>query len=165
MPSSIETNSACESIAAKSTAYSEPFVRGFHQSLGGPSVNVQSGDVEPRTDQPVNVNAEQSLCSFFLLGPFSISDLNGMPMTPKAQKTCAMLAMLALSPRATRTRVWLRDKLWSDRGEEQGAASLRQALLDARRSFGGLSDQLIVADKKSVSLCLDKICILSLIHI
>lgn len=159
MPSSIETNSACDSIAVKSTAYTRSIARGFQQSLGGPCVSVQSGDTEPRTDQPLNANAEQSLCRFFLLGPFSISDPNGMPLTPKAQKTCAMLAMLALSPRATRTRVWLRDKLWSDRGEEQGAASLRQALLDARRSFGGLSDQLIVADKKSVSLCLDKISI------
>ena len=157
MPSSFETNSARESLAAKSRAYPGPIVRGFQQSLGGTSVSVQSGDVESRSDQPLNVNSEQSLCSFFLLGPFSISDPNGIPLTPKAQKTCAMLAMLALSPRATRTRVWLRDKLWSDRGEEQGAASLRQALLDARRSFGDLSDQLIVADKKSVSLCLDKI--------
>ncbi len=157
MPSNFGTNSACDGITAKSAAYPELIVREFQQSLGGTSVSVQSGDVEPRTDQPLNANAEQSLCSFFLLGPFSISDPSGMPLTPKAKKTCAMLAMLALSPRATRTRVWLRDKLWSDRGEEQGAASLRQALLDARRSFGDLSDQLIIADKKSVSLRLDKI--------
>ncbi len=159
MPSSIETNSACDIIAVKNTVYTRLIARGFQQSLGGPCVSVQSGDAEPRIDQPLNAAAEQSLCRFFLLGPFSISDSNGTPLTPKAQKTCAMLAMLALSPRATRTRVWLRDKLWSDRGEEQGAASLRQALLDARRSFGDLSGQLIVADKKSVSLCLDKISI------
>jgi len=101
--------------------------------------------------------SEQTACSFFLLGPFAVVDRQGTVITPKAQKTCAMLAMLILSPRATRTRVWIRDKLWSDRSEEQGAASLRQALLEARRSLGDLGPEVILADKKSISLDLTKI--------
>jgi len=154
MLSSIETNSAHDRMA-----FNGSFYRGIQQSLGGPPVSVQSGDADQRVDQPLKISTDQAICHFFLLGPFSVSDYDGLPLTPKAQKTCAMLAMLALSPRATRTRVWLRDKLWSDRGEEQGAASLRQALLDARRSLGELGDQVIIADKKSVSLRLDKITI------
>jgi len=118
---------------------------GLERSLGADCVSFQP------------VVAEQMACGFFLLGPFAILDKQGNVITPKAQKTCAMLAMLILSPRATRTRVWLRDKLWSDRGEEQGAASLRQALLDARRSLGPLGPEIILADKKTISLDLSKI--------
>lgn len=118
---------------------------GFENSIGAQSVSF-----EP-------VVAEQMACSFFLLGPFAIADTQGNVITPKTQKTCAMLAMLILSPRATRTRVWIRDKLWSDRSEEQAGASLRQALLDARRSLGHLGSEIILADKKSISLDLSKI--------
>lgn len=93
---------------------------------------------------------------FFLLGPFYITH-QGNEITPKSQKTCAMLAMLCLSPRATRTRVWLRDKLWSDRSEDQGSASLRQALLDARRCLASVDDDILIADKKSISLNLERV--------
>lgn len=118
---------------------------GFENSIGAQSVSF-----EP-------VVTEQIACRFFLLGPFAITDTLGNVITPKTQKTCAMLAMLALSPRATRTRVWIRDKLWSDRSEEQAGASLRQALLDARRVLGNLGVEIILADKKSISLNLSKI--------
>lgn len=96
-------------------------------------------------------------CKFFLLGPFTITNINNQVITPKAKKTCAMLAMLILSPRAIRTRVWLRDKLWSDRGEKQGAASLRQALLDAKRCLSPLGEDIITSDKKSITLNIDQI--------
>ena len=114
------------------------------------NLNANCLDFEP-------VIADKKPCQFFLLGPFMIMDNKGRVVTPKAQKTCAMLAMLILSPRATRTRVWLRDKLWSDRGEEQGAASLRQALLDARRSLKSINAEIIISDKKSISLNIDNI--------
>ena len=100
MQANIEITSKTKSL----TAY------GLERSLGAECVNFES------------VVDEQKVCSFFLLGPFAIQDAQGNIITPKAKKTCAMLAMLILSPRATRTRVWIRDKLWSDRGEEQGAA-------------------------------------------
>src|SRR5690606_22752364 len=76
--------------------------------------------------------------------------------TPKAQKSRALLALLALSPRGSRSRVWLRDKLWSDRGEDQASASLRQALLDVRKSLGPLADALLIADKHTVTLNLSR---------
>jgi len=135
MQASIEITSKPKSLAAY----------GLERSLGAECVSFH-----PIVD-------EQMACSFFLLGPFAITDAKGNIITPKAQKTCAMLAMLILSPRATRTRVWLRDKLWSDRGEEQGAASLRQALLDARRTLSKHGVDVVLADKKSISLDLSKI--------
>ena len=47
-----------------------------------------------------------------------------------------MLALLGTSSGLRRSRAWLQDKLWSDRDQEHGAASLRQALTGMRQSLG-----------------------------
>ncbi len=88
----------------------------------------------------------------FLLGPPTVLDRNGNQLTPKNQKSKAVVAMLALAPRGSRSRVWLRDKLWSDRSEDQASASLRQALLDIRKSFGTEYKDILITDKYSVTL-------------
>jgi tetratricopeptide (TPR) repeat protein len=92
----------------------------------------------------------------YIIGPFAITDPEGKVLTPKSQKSQAILAMLALSLRGSRSRVWLRDKLWSDRPEDQASASLRQALLDIRKCLGDARD-ILVADKNTVSLRMDRI--------
>ncbi|CAD7052154.1 SARP family transcriptional regulator [Pseudorhizobium halotolerans] len=92
----------------------------------------------------------------YLLGSFALTDLAGTSLAPKSQKAQALLAMLALSRRGSRSRVWLRDKLWSDRSEEQGSASLRQALLEIRKSLGS-ARKLVQADKLAVWLDLDRV--------
>lgn len=94
----------------------------------------------------------QILFSMFLFGPFTVQGSNGQDLTPKSRKSRAILAMLAVAPRGARSRVWLRDKLWSDRGEDQASASLRQALLDIRSALGPSAAHLISADKHTVSL-------------
>lgn len=71
-----------------------------------------------------------------LFGPPKITNSIGEEVTPRGQKACALLAMLALAPDYKRSRKWIQDKLWSDRGEEQGAASLRQTLTEIRRALG-----------------------------
>ncbi|MGL6211918.1 MAG: SARP family transcriptional regulator [Paracoccaceae bacterium] len=88
----------------------------------------------------------------FLFGPFTILGADGADLTPKSRKSRAILAMLAVAPRGSRSRVWLRDKLWSDRGEDQASASLRQALLDIRSSLGPVAVQAVRADKHTISL-------------
>ena len=115
----------------------------IHGTLGAQRVSTFKNTV---------ISDGQMTCQFYFLGPFAVKNAQGEDITPKSQKTCAMLAMLYLAPRASRTRVWLRDKLWSDRGEEQGASSLRQALLDARKCFKDLGVDIVSADKKSISL-------------
>ena len=90
--------------------------------------------------------------SMFLFGPFTVQGLDGQDLTPKSRKSRAILAMLAVAPRGSRSRVWLRDKLWSDRGEDQASASLRQALLDIRSALGPAAAHLVSADKHTVSL-------------
>jgi tetratricopeptide (TPR) repeat protein len=111
-------------------------------------------------------DAAEHLCEMFLFGPLTVLDARGVNRTPKAQKSRALLALLALAPRGSRSRVWLRDKLWSDRGEEQASASLRQALLDVRKSLGPLADKLLVADKHTVTLDLSRMQVdaLDLLH-
>ena len=88
----------------------------------------------------------------FLFGPFTVLGPDGADLTPKSRKSRAILAMLAVAPRGSRSRVWLRDKLWSDRGEDQAQASLRQALLDIRSSLGVQAARALRADKHTVSL-------------
>src|SRR5579884_1199330 len=83
-----------------------------------------------------------------LLGPVRLSNSAGDDFTPRARKTRALLAVLALSKGAV-TRCRLTELLWGDRGDEQAKASLRQALYEIRelanRGF-------VTADRESVRL-------------
>ncbi|MEO0357241.1 MAG: hypothetical protein AAF386_02900 [Pseudomonadota bacterium] len=60
--------------------------------------------------------------------------------------------MLSLSPRQTRTRVWLKDKLWSDRGDTQASASLRQCLHHLKRINGDDVVPFLESDNAKISL-------------
>lgn len=86
-----------------------------------------------------------------LQGAFRLSGQDGQDLTPRSAKAQALLALLASSPDFLRQRTWLQDKLWSDRGREQGAASLRQALSEIRRSLDAQSD-VVIATRKTVQL-------------
>jgi tetratricopeptide (TPR) repeat protein len=60
--------------------------------------------------------------------------------------------MLALSPDFERSRVWVQNRLWSDRGSGQAAASLRQDLSELRKALGASAEALFTADRQSVRL-------------
>jgi TolB-like protein/DNA-binding SARP family transcriptional activator/Tfp pilus assembly protein PilF len=66
-----------------------------------------------------------------LLGPLRLVGKAGDDLTPKARKTRALLAVVALS-KGPVPRSRLIDLLWGDRGEDQAKASLRQALYELR---------------------------------
>ena len=100
----------------------------------------------------VMTTTKQFAFRVFLFGPFTVLGPDGADLTPKSRKSQAILAMLAVAPRGSRSRVWLRDKLWSDRGEDQASASLRQALLDIRSSLDVVASQALRADKHTVTL-------------
>ncbi len=84
-------------------------------------------------------------------GRFQLRGTKGEELTPNAAKAQGLLALLAIAPDFERGRVWLQDKLWSDRGPEQGAASLRQALATIRRCLGNDRD-ILIATRSSVRL-------------
>lgn len=98
------------------------------------------------------MSGQSPVLQMFLFGPFTVSGADGSDLTPKSRKSRAILAMLAVAPRGSRSRVWLRDKLWSDRGEDQASASLRQALLEIRKALGPVAGRALTADKNTVSL-------------
>ncbi|ESX86265.1 hypothetical protein [Mesorhizobium sp. LNJC403B00] len=85
------------------------------------------------------------------MGRFALLDGDGVDYSPRSLKARGVIALLALSPGFSRSRTWLQEKLWSDRGHEQAAASLRQALRDIRRHLGSNCDALD-GDRASVSL-------------
>lgn len=72
-----------------------------------------------------------SEASLALLGPVRLVGRTGDDLTPKARKTRALLAIVALT-KAPVPRARLTDLLWGDRGEDQAKASLRQALYELR---------------------------------
>ncbi|MEM8665234.1 MAG: hypothetical protein AAGF49_14075, partial [Pseudomonadota bacterium] len=76
------------------------------------------------------------------MGIFELRAPDGTDVTPKSAKARAAVAMLLMSPEQKRSRRWLEARLWSDRGAEQASASLRQALVDIRQSFGASQDAL-----------------------
>ena len=81
-----------------------------------------------------------------LLGPVRLVSSAGDDVTPKARKTRALLALIALS-RTPVSRSRLSDLLWGDRGEDQAKASLRQALYELRSLA---SAGYMVADRQAI---------------
>ncbi|MFD1344753.1 AfsR/SARP family transcriptional regulator [Litorisediminicola beolgyonensis] len=102
-------------------------------------------------------DSESVLPRLYLLGAFSLTDRDGTDRTPKNKKSRALLALLALSPRGTRTRIWLRDKLWSESDEERASGSLRQAIFDLKRSLEPLGEPIFSSDRNSITLHLEKV--------
>ena len=86
-----------------------------------------------------------------LVGVFEVRDDLGRDRTPRGAKARAILAMLCQTPDRKRARRWLEARLWSDRGAEQASGSLRQALMEIRKSLGDDADRLD-ADRDSVRL-------------
>ena len=73
---------------------------------------------------------------FQLNGQFRVFDAADRDITPTGIKERGLLALLVLSPGQRRTRIWIQDKLWSDRSAEQASGSCRQALSNIRKAFG-----------------------------
>lgn len=86
-----------------------------------------------------------------LLGIFRIARRDGSELPLRGQKARAILAMLASGQNLSRSRAWLMDRLWSDRGAEQASGSLRQSLREIRKALGPDKDAL-VADQSLVGL-------------
>mgnify|MGYP001826427234 FL=1 len=104
------------------------------------------------------IQASSALGRLHLLGPIVLSDMHGNDCTPPGRNAQALIALLALSPRGTRTRAWIRDKLWSDSTDERSSSSLRQTVFEIKKSLGDFADTYLAIDRYSIQL-------LSLIHI
>ena len=92
-----------------------------------------------------------------LIGAFRVLAPDGEDLTPRGRKARALLAILALTPTRRRSRPALQDKLWSDRGPEQGAASLRQTLTEIRQAFGDRYRDCLASDMRGIGLAQDRV--------
>ncbi|WP_209078543.1 hypothetical protein [Shimia sp. R9_3] len=91
-----------------------------------------------------------------MTGPFRLETEQGVDLTPRSAKICGLLLLLLTSPNGSRERAWLQDKLWSDRGKDQGAGSLRQAIYQCKKMLGA-DGSLFTSTKLRVSLNLAEI--------
>lgn len=84
-------------------------------------------------------------------GNFAVVSADGSDATPVGRKAIGVLALLAECDTMRRSRRWLEDKLWSDRGPDQARGSLRATLHEIRRSLGPAA-ALLQSDRADVWL-------------
>jgi DNA-binding SARP family transcriptional activator len=92
-----------------------------------------------------------------VIGAFRLLAHDGEDLTPLGRKARALLAILALTPTRRRSRPALQDKLWSDRGPEQGAASLRTTLTEIRKALGEHYRDCLVSDLHGIGLAAGRV--------
>ena len=92
-----------------------------------------------------------------LFGGFSAAGADGAEIPLKSQKAKALLAYLALPPGKSRSREEIMALLWSDRGEAQARASLRQVLTGLRKDLGEQAMKALSITDDSVWLDPDKV--------
>jgi DNA-binding SARP family transcriptional activator len=93
---------------------------------------ITTEEIQPRTAERLQLR---------LFGEFVAREGNtGQEVTPRGRKARAILAYLALTNRNRATREVVAELLWSDRGEEQARASLRQSLAELRKALGLCAD-------------------------
>lgn len=132
-----------------------------HRSLSG-NENLPDSSIQPKIDMFTYNNKNDlgwacKLLALRLYGPLSLKGPEGTDLTPRSQKTRALVAMLAVSDSGQRSRAWLIDHLWSESPQHKAQASLRQALRELRITLGGLAQGLLTTDKFTVGLDLGKI--------
>ena len=87
-----------------------------------------------------------------ILGNLTLEDDLGNHIKISNRKACGLLAYLAINGTSTETRERLAGLLWSDRGEEQARASLRQCLKQLRTIFDDIGFTGFETDRQDVSL-------------
>ncbi len=86
------------------------------------------------------------------LGGFGARLSSGEPAVIPIRKGQALLAYIALNRGEAILRSRLCGLLWGDHGDEQARSSLRQTLTVLRKALGPMQDQILRADRQSISL-------------
>ena len=94
----------------------------------------------------------EHLLQLHLAGPMRVTDGQGKKLVIRGRKAQAILALTALAPQMQRSRVWLRDKLWSQSDESRSSTSLRQSLFELRRDLGPNAQNALDIDADRVGL-------------
>lgn len=99
------------------------------------------------------------MLQLILFGEFSAAGADGNEFAVKSKKARALLAYLALSPRLSRSREEIMALLWSDRGEAQARASLRQVLVGLRKDLSKEAVGALIITNDAVALDPDRVTI------
>lgn len=91
-----------------------------------------------------------------MLGSFGLTIYDGRQIALSGAKDRALICLLCFARGRRMPRALLQDKLWSDRGQEQGAASLRSSLTNIRKALGEHRNVLL-SDRRAVGLDCNKV--------
>lgn len=94
-----------------------------------------------------------------VLGGFFLAHASGRPITVANKKACGLLAYLCLSRSNAASRERLAGLFWSDSGEEQARASLRQTLKQLRKVFEEVGFDGFSTGRQDISLHAGRIAI------
>lgn len=89
---------------------------------------------------------------FRLMGGFRLAGSDGRTVAVASRRARGLLAYLVFAREQAATRERLRGLLWTDRGEPQARASLRQCLLELRAILDSAGLDLIEAGRETVAL-------------
>jgi DNA-binding SARP family transcriptional activator/TolB-like protein len=92
-----------------------------------------------------------------LIGRMEAWGLGSVSVLPRARKTRALLAVLALAGGEKVPRARLAKLLWSRRGEEQGRASLRQAVHELAEALAPAGPPLLLPTRDALALRADAV--------
>ncbi|HLZ83136.1 MAG TPA: BTAD domain-containing putative transcriptional regulator, partial [Caulobacteraceae bacterium] len=87
-----------------------------------------------------------------LIGAFRLTDARGEAVPIVSRRARGILAYLALAPEQAATRERLCGLLWSDRGESQARASLRQCLVELKEATATAELDLLSIERTHVAL-------------
>lgn len=93
----------------------------------------------------------------YLLGGLSVRAGDGAELALPTRKARALLAYLALSPGASRSREQIACLLWERSADEQARGSLRQQLSAIRKALGPDAEKILKVDNQQVALNIDKV--------
>src|SRR5258708_3882349 len=94
-----------------------------------------------------------------LFGGMAIQDPMGEDYLPRSRKARAVVAVLTLLAPKAMQRGQLTALLWSQRGTQQGRASLRQAVHELQWTFGTGWSHILVAERHSLSINLQGVAV------
>jgi DNA-binding SARP family transcriptional activator len=102
-------------------------------------------------------SAPDPLLRLRLFGQMEAIDASGQSVLPRARKTRAVLAILALAASRPVLRTQLTGLLWSLRAQEQARASLRQSVHELQRALGPNARALLRTDRNRLVLDGDRL--------
>lgn len=112
-------------------------------------------DIPQITSRPnaANASADQGgHLRLRLFGHMAVYDQQGRSYLPRARKTRALLAVLALASPKPVLRLQFASLLWSQREKEQARASLRQSVHELQDTLGYSWSHLLLADRHNLTL-------------